>query len=170
MQDWLISGYNSSLNSFFVSLDGPVRHVVEREIIARWLSDWSHGNFLFEIGRVQNQCRQLALWKIDSSRTKFKSPTGGQYHSSAPKHPILNLGDLERWSSSEELAGGACNLTATWMWDSEGVFGALARCECSCLGLKEKRSGLKALTLKRSLMETRRGCDGHIQQVRSPTV
>ena len=39
--------------------------------------------------------------------------------------------------------------------DSRGVCDALARSESACLGLKDKRSGLEALSLKRSLVETR---------------
>ena len=38
-----------------------------------------------------------------------------------------------------------------------GVYDALARSESACLGLKDKRSGLEASSLKRSLVETRCG-------------
>ena len=43
------------------------------------------------------------------------------------------------------------------MFDSRGVYDALARSKSACLGLKDKRSGLEALSLKRSLVETRCG-------------
>ena len=39
------------------------------------------------------------------------------------------------------------------MVDCRGVYDALARSSSSCLGLKDKESGLKALALKQSLVE-----------------
>ena len=39
------------------------------------------------------------------------------------------------------------------MVDCRGVYDALARSSSSCLGLKDKKSGLEALALKQSLVE-----------------
>ena len=47
----------------------------------------------------------------------------------------------------------AAQMPETLVLDSRGVYDALARSESSCLGLKDKRSGLEALALKRSLVE-----------------
>ena len=58
---------------------------------------------------------------------------------------------LQRWQKAAAQVPGALVL------DSRGVYDALARSESACLGLKDKRSGLEALLLKRSLEETRCG-------------
>ena len=58
---------------------------------------------------------------------------------------------LQRWKEAAAQVPGALVL------DSRGVYDALARSESACLGLKDKRSGLEALSLKRSLVETRCG-------------
>ena len=51
----------------------------------------------------------------------------------------------------------AAQIPGALVLDSRGVYDALARSESACLGLKDKRSGLEALSLKRSLVETRCG-------------
>ena len=51
----------------------------------------------------------------------------------------------------------AAMVPSVLMLDSRGVYDALARSESACLGLKDKRSGLEALSLKRSLVETKCG-------------
>ena len=58
---------------------------------------------------------------------------------------------LQRWQEAAAQVPGALVL------DSRGVYDALGRSESACLGLKDKRSGLEALSLKRSLVETRCG-------------
>ena len=58
---------------------------------------------------------------------------------------------LQRWQEA------AAQIASVLVLDSRGVYGALARSESACLGLKDKRSGLEALSLKRSLVETRCG-------------
>ena len=58
---------------------------------------------------------------------------------------------LQRWQEA------AAQIPSALVLDSRGVCDALARSESACLGLKDKRSGLEALSLKRSLVETRCG-------------
>ena len=58
---------------------------------------------------------------------------------------------LQRWQEA------AAQIPSVLVLDSRGVYDALARSESACLGLKDKRSGLEALSLKRSLVETRCG-------------
>ena len=48
----------------------------------------------------------------------------------------------------------AAEVPATLVLDSRGAYDALARSESSCLGLREKRSGLEPWALKKSLVET----------------
>ena len=58
---------------------------------------------------------------------------------------------LQRWEDA------AAQIPAALVFDSRRVYDALARSESACLGLKDKRSGLEALSLKRSLVETQCG-------------
>ena len=58
---------------------------------------------------------------------------------------------LQCWQEAAAQVPGALVL------DSRGVYDALARSESACLGLEDKRSGLEALSLKGSLVETRCG-------------
>ena len=58
---------------------------------------------------------------------------------------------LQRWQEA------AAQIPSALVLDSRGVHDALARSESACLGLKDKRSGLEALSLKHSLVETRCG-------------
>ena len=58
---------------------------------------------------------------------------------------------LQRWQEA------AAQIPSALVLDSRGVYDALARSESACLGLKDKRSGLDALSVKRSLVETRCG-------------
>ena len=58
---------------------------------------------------------------------------------------------LQRWQEAAAQVPGVLVL------DSRGVYDALARSESACFGLKDKRSGLEALSLTRSLVETRCG-------------
>ena len=58
---------------------------------------------------------------------------------------------LQRWQEA------ATQIQSVLVLDSRGVYDALARSESVCLGLKDKRSGLEASSLKRSLVETRCG-------------
>ena len=55
---------------------------------------------------------------------------------------------LQRWQEA------AAQIPSALVLDSRGVYDALARSESACLGLKDKRSGLEALSLKRPLVET----------------
>ena len=58
---------------------------------------------------------------------------------------------LQRWQEAAAL------IPSVLVLDYRGVYDALARSESACLGLKDKRSGLEALSLKRSLVETQCG-------------
>ena len=61
---------------------------------------------------------------------------------------------LQRWQEA------AAQIPSALVLNSRGVYDALARCESACMGLKDKRSkrsGLEAMSLKRSLVETRCG-------------
>ena len=55
--------------------------------------------------------------------------------------------DLRNWQSE------ARQILAALVVDCRGVYDALARSSSSCLGLKDKKSGLEALALKQSLVE-----------------
>ena len=55
--------------------------------------------------------------------------------------------DLQNWQSE------ARQIPAALVVDCRGVYDALARSSSSCLGLKDKKSGLEALALKQSLVE-----------------
>ena len=55
--------------------------------------------------------------------------------------------DLRNWQSE------ARQIPAAQVVDCRGVYDALARSSSSCLGLKDKKSGLEALALKQSLVE-----------------
>ena len=55
--------------------------------------------------------------------------------------------DLQDWQSE------ARQIPAALMVDCRGVYVALARSSSTCLGLKDKKSGLEALALKQSLIE-----------------
>ena len=54
---------------------------------------------------------------------------------------------MQNWQSE------ARQIPAALVVDCRGVFDALARSSSSCLGLKDKKSGLEALALKQSLVE-----------------
>ena len=56
--------------------------------------------------------------------------------------------DLQNWQSE------ARQIPAALLVDCRGVYDALARSSSSCLGLKDKKSGLQALALERSLVES----------------
>ena len=58
---------------------------------------------------------------------------------------------LQRWEDA------AAQIPAALVHDSRGVYDALARSQSACLGLKDKRSGLEALSLKRPLVGTQCG-------------
>ena len=64
---------------------------------------------------------------------------------------------LQRWQEAAAQTPSAVVL------DSRGVYDALARSESACLGLKDKRSGLEALSLKRPWWKHGVDFDGHIQ-------
>ena len=55
--------------------------------------------------------------------------------------------DLQNWQSE------ARQIPAALVVDCRGVYDALARSSSSCLGLKNKKSGLEALALKQGLVE-----------------
>ena len=55
--------------------------------------------------------------------------------------------DLQNWQSETR------QIPAALVVDCRGVYDALARSSSSCLGLKDKRTGLEALALKHSLVE-----------------
>ena len=55
---------------------------------------------------------------------------------------------LKKW---KDVAG---QVPATLVLDSRGAYDALERSGSSCLGLKDRRSGLEALALKRSTVKT----------------
>ena len=55
---------------------------------------------------------------------------------------------LQRWQDA------AAQIPSVLVLDSRKVYDALARSESDCLGLKDKRSGLEALSLKRSFGNT----------------
>ena len=57
----------------------------------------------------------------------------------------------QRWQEA------TAQISSVLVQDPRGVYDARARSESACLGLKDKRSGLEALSLKRSLVETRSG-------------
>ena len=54
---------------------------------------------------------------------------------------------MRNWQSE------ARQIPAALVVDCRGVYDALARSSSSCLGLKDKKSGLEALALKQSLVE-----------------
>ena len=55
--------------------------------------------------------------------------------------------DLQNWQSA------ARQISALMLVDCRGVHDVLARSSSSCIGLKDKKSGLEALAIKRSLFE-----------------
>ena len=55
---------------------------------------------------------------------------------------------LQRWQDA------AAQIPSALVLDSRGVYDALARSESACLGLKDKRSGLEALSLNGNTMWT----------------
>ena len=59
--------------------------------------------------------------------------------------------------STSTLEDAAAQIPAALVLDSRGVYDALAQSESACLGLKDKRSGLEALSMKRSLVGTQCG-------------
>ena len=63
------------------------------------------------------------------------------------KEVLLGQLDLGNWQSE------AIQIPAALVVDCRGVYDALARSSSSCLGLKDKKSGLEALALKQSLDE-----------------
>ena len=67
------------------------------------------------------------------------------------REPLGETIPLQRWEDA------AAQIPAALVLDSRGVYDALARSESACLVLKDKRSGLEALSLKRSLVETQCG-------------
>ena len=63
------------------------------------------------------------------------------------KEVLFGQLDLRNWQSE------ARQFLAALVVDCRGVYDDLARSSCSCLGLKDKKSGLEALALKQSLVE-----------------
>ena len=63
------------------------------------------------------------------------------------KEVLFGQLDLRNWQSE------ARQIPAALVVDCRGVYDALARSSSSCLGLKDKKSGLEALALKQSLVE-----------------
>ena len=62
------------------------------------------------------------------------------------KEVLFRQLDLRNWQSE------ARQIPAVLVVDCRGVYDALARSSSSCLGLKDKKSGLEALALKQSLL------------------
>ena len=58
-----------------------------------------------------------------------------------------------RTAEFSKLATETRQIPAALVVDCRGVYDALARSSSSCLGLKDKKSGLEALALKQSLVE-----------------
>ena len=63
------------------------------------------------------------------------------------KEVLFGQLDLRNWQSE------ARQILPALVVDCRGVYDALARSSSSCLGLKDKKSGLEALALKQSLVE-----------------
>ena len=76
------------------------------------------------------------------------------------KEVLFGQLDLRTWQSE------ARQIRPVLVVDCRGVYDALARSSSSCLGLKDKKSGLEALALKQSLVECgtiKRGCHSAAQ-------
>ena len=74
--------------------------------------------------------------------------------------------EIRRWPTY------ARRIPAAVVTDCRGVYDALARSSSSCLGLKDKKSGLEALTIKQSLVNLRaslRWCHSFAQLANSMT-
>ena len=56
---------------------------------------------------------------------------------------------LKDWQNAVQI------IPAALIMDCRGVFDALSKSESSCLGMKEKRTGIEAMAIKRSLSATR---------------
>ena len=63
------------------------------------------------------------------------------------KENLFGQPDLQNWQPE------ARQFPAALVVDCRGVYDAFARFSSSCLGLKDKKSGLEALALKQSLVE-----------------
>ena len=74
------------------------------------------------------------------------------------KEVLFGKLDSHNWQSETR------QIPAALVVDCRGVYDALARSSSSCLGLKDKKSGLEALALKQSLVE----CGTMIRWCHSP--
>ena len=61
--------------------------------------------------------------------------------------PLIGPIDIRRWPTY------ARRIPAAVVTDCRGVYGALARSEGSCLGLKDRKSGMETLSVKQSLIK-----------------
>ena len=101
----------------------------------------------------------LISWHSSRSRRVARSSSAAETQAAADgddeavhirlclKEVLFGQLDLGNWQSE------AIQITAALVVDCRGVYDALARSSSSCLGLKDKKSGLEALALKQSLVE-----------------
>ena len=131
-----------------------------REIVSRRIHHWSGQQDILGTSGKSYQCDQLAQWQIGQSGTEFQfcklqaaADAEGElsYIRLSLRELVGETIPLQHW---QEVAA---QIPSALVLDSRGVYDALARSESACLGLKDKRSGLEALSLKRSLVETRCG-------------
>ena len=115
----------------------------------------SIANSELQLGRESNM--SLIPWLSSRLRRVARSSSAAETQAAADgddeavyirlclKEVLFGQLDLRHWQSEDkfQLFGGDCR----------GVYDALARSSSSCLGLKDKKSGLEALALKQSLVE-----------------
>ena len=108
-------------------------------------------------GRVSNM--SLISWHSSRLRRVARSSSAAETQATADgcdeavhirlcmKEVLFGQLDLRNWQSE------ARQIPAVLVVDCRGVYDVLARSSSSCLGLKDKKSGLEALALKKSLVE-----------------
>ena len=101
----------------------------------------------------------LISWHSSRLKRVARSPSAAETQAAADgddeavyirlclKEVLFGHLDLQNWQSE------ATQIPAALVVDCRGVYDALARASSSCLGLKDKKSGLEALALKQSLVE-----------------
>ena len=120
-------------------------------ISSRRIHYWCGQQDILGTIRESYQCDQLAQWQIGQSGKEFQFCRAA---GSGRRRTQLQSLLLERTCRGKRFH---FNASRRLPLRSQVHYDALARSESACLGLKDKRSGLEALSLKRSLVETRCG-------------
>ena len=151
-----VDGTNTSSYSEWTGSEGDC---VGTDTTQNPCARWTVGLHCSELLQGRESNTSLISWHPSRLRRVARSSSAAETRAAADsddeavfirlclKEVLFGQLDLQNWQSE------ARQIPAALVVDCRGVHGALARSSSSCLGLKDKKSGLEALALKQSLVE-----------------